>query len=194
MLNSSLFLLLVPFSSIGKLLGYGGFKVIKPTLSVIAFTTVASSTVSAGVQWLFNESKIYQLKMYGAYDEFGPIPEVDIHSVREKQRQEIYQALTVRQKQAYDETNAIAAGDLAGQVEKKKEKKLPWWSIRRFAKESLPFYTTLTPEEYLKRQMDQREKWIDELRDVREQLKELGEHEIDELDEMEMARLTKPSI
>ncbi|CDZ98716.1 hypothetical protein [Phaffia rhodozyma] len=182
-----------------KILGYGGFKVVAPTVGMVTITTAFASATSGLVQWVSNELRIHQAKMYGAYDAVGPIPEVDIHAVRRDQRKALMDTLTVAQQEAFKQTASIPVDNLsggspevseqAGSMGQRKEEKLPWWSFRRFMSESLPSVTTLTEEEYLKRLEDQRVTWIDELAEVRAQLASLGEDRVVELEPIDIARL-----
>lgn len=162
----------------GKLLNAAGFPAPKPSLPTIISTFFVFSGLGSLCQWAYNEYTIRDLRLYGAWDTYGPIPEIDIYTLKTERAGNRPQATTFEDFLAdsarEDELNQQAAAKRKEQI-----KNMPWWTWTRFHDAFLPKAEHLGDREYLKRLDGVKHATELELARVRKELEQLGEVALD---------------
>lgn len=164
---------------------------LKPVRNPLSFTLGSAVVLGLGSalgQWAANELRIHDWRKYGAYDAFGPIPDVDILEIRKAERERLVASI------AGEVHPAVAAGEAArrekAEAERKEEEALrasgltsateavrrrkPPFSWARFMEDAVPWAHPLSAQEMLDRLEKEAEGWQLELAEVRKEMSELG--------------------
>lgn len=157
----------------------------------LSFTLGSAAVLGLGSafgQWAANELRIHDWRKYGAYDAFGPIPDVDILKIRKAQREELVASIAgevhpavaareaVRQKKAEAERKAEEELKASGTVSATEliKRRRPPFSWDRFVQEAMPWATALSAQETLDRLEKEADGWRLELAQVRKEMAEIG--------------------
>lgn len=159
----------------------------KPVRNPLSFTlgsALAAGVGSAFLQWVCNELRIHDLKKYGAWDAFGPMPTVDITAVRLAQRRQlvesvqsdaVHPAVRARQRKEEKACEEAAQRERDGNLTPSElvRRRRPAWSWSRFVNEAVPVLRNVPPQEMLDLLQDDVDKWEEELAAVRTSMREM---------------------
>lgn len=129
--------------------------------------------LSSAIQFAYNSYQIHDIRMHEAYDAFGPMPEVDIHRVREKEREDLQRVALYSVVREAEE--AKRTGRDRQLSERWEDQELKWYSWERFKRDALPRVDWTSGQEHLQKMKGQKRRMENELEMVKEELEALGE-------------------